>query len=51
MRHLTGSKPAITNEASTDVVHSSLNGVWATNAGMASRAANLVLEFKIEVQY
>ena len=48
---LAGSKPASTNEASTDVVHSKWNAIQAAVAVTASKAANLVLEQSTDAQH
>ena len=48
---LAGSKPAITNEASTDVVHSKQNAIRAAVAVTTSKAANLVLEQSTDAQH
>ena len=51
MSHLAGSRAATGSEASTNVVHSSLNAIYATNATTTSRTANLVLEHKTKAQH
>ena len=51
MCHLDGTTPVNVSEASTDVLHSSLNAIWAPNAYTPeSESASFMLEPKIDAK-